>query len=238
VRVRRIMLTLVALAVATQATACGARTGIAATPAGTASPTVSSVAPSTSAVARPLVIPDLEPSRFLQKADLGSGSYVGLENVLPADRQARLVSRACGTGPASEELVIERATMSSTYQLDGRPGGVDEIITRYQMGGAAQYLAEITAGVATCARVDHSESVWSEHSMVATGFAGDGSILVKTDTYSPPTDYSSGHNIQYQAVVRGDDAVLILVVAGWESTNPERGHADQLIDAAWARATA
>jgi hypothetical protein len=123
------------------------------------------------------------------------------------------------------------------YQLDSRPGEVAEIITRYQVGGATHYLTETSAGVTTCARVDHSESVWSEHTIVATGFAGDTSILIMQERFSPPTTYNSGHTISYQAVVRGGDAVLILVVDGSESSNPEREHVDQLIKAAVARAS-
>ncbi len=244
-RTRSSLVAFVALAALSQAAACAAEPAApgAAPPSGTsptpiASPSLTvSPSPSTSTVlAGPFVVSDVKPSRFLQRTDVGSPDYYVPATPLQPDQQAGIVGGACAKAPESDELVIERASIGSLYQLDARPGMVAEIITRYQAGGAAQYLTEINAGVTTCARVDHSATVWSEYTIVAAGFAGDASILIMEQRFSPPTTYSSGHMILYQAVVRGGDAVLILQVSGWESSNPGRGHVDQLIKAAVERA--
>jgi len=244
-RTRSALVAFVALAAVSQAAACAAAPTAPSTgsPSGTsttpvASPSLAvSPSPSTSTVlAGPFVVSDVKPSRFLQRVDVGSPDYYVPATQLQPDREARIVGGACAKAPESDELVIERASIGSMYQLDARPGEVAEIVTRYQTGGAAQYLTEISAGVMTCARVDHSPSVWSEYTIVATGFAGDASMLIMQEEFSPPTTASSGHTISYQAVVRGGDAVLILVVSGAESSNAERVHVDRLIKAAVERA--
>ena len=112
-------------------------------------------------------------------------------------------------------------------------GHVSEVLTLYHPGGAAQYMSELTAAVATCAT-----NTGTTRTVAAKSFAGDDSILIFTtfmgggSGQTPvPTPSSS-----YRAVIRADDVVMVLEVQPLESGLTQRETMDTMIDIAIKRA--
>ena len=107
------------------------------------------------------------------------------------------------------------------------------MLTLYRPGGAAQYIAELTAAVATCpTKAEKTRTV------AARSFAGDESVLILEEFVGGgsgqtpvPTPSSS-----YRAVIRADDVVMLLYVGPLESGLTQRETIDTMIDIAIKRA--
>jgi hypothetical protein len=107
------------------------------------------------------------------------------------------------------------------------------MLTLYRPGGAAQYMSEVAAAVATCAT--NREST---RTVAARSFAGDESLLI-LDSFlgggsgQTPMPIPSS---SYRAVIRTGDVVMVLVVEPLESGLTERQTSDTMIDIAITRA--
>jgi hypothetical protein len=146
-----------------------------------------------------------------------------------------MVTTPCAAAaPASEALVVDRnATNMSFGFQEPMHSTVSEVLTLYRPGGAAQYMSELTAAVATCAT-----STEIRRTVAAESFAGDESVLI----FSTFQGGGSGQtpipipSSSYRAVIRADDVVMVLDVEPLESGLIQRETIDTMIDIAIKRA--
>jgi hypothetical protein len=232
---RRRLLALTVLAVASGCTAPAASPSTAPAPSVSAAPAVPSPTPT-------LVVGDVTPARVLQVAD-GGRDPLGYGAM--RDEFIATVRPPCATAAgASEALIVKRATATMSYRFSPPPsdsfdGDVDELLTRYQNDGAARLVAEWWAGVAACPHEQVGQNT-RDHTVLGTGFAGNESILISTVSSGPGPGppgitFSATH---YTAIIRIGDAAIVLRVFGWESTSAKPEDAERLVQAAVARATA
>lgn len=91
-----------------------------------------------------------------------------------------------------------------------------ERVEVFASGWAVRSLEDVRRVVAACTRYEYGEhspgapGFRESHAIVDSGFAGDESILVKTDRVDVP----GAASVRYTAVVRRGDRVVTLAVAG------------------------
>jgi hypothetical protein len=235
--VRRTLLVLTVLAVGSGCTSPAPSPSTAAPT--SAPPTSSAPAPTPTPT---LTVGDITPARVLQVADGGRDPY-GYGPVR-AEQVAAILRPPCATtAGASEALMAKRATATMSYRFSPPPfdaleGDVSEVLTRYRNDGATRLVAEWRTALAGCAR-EQVDQVTSDHTVAATGFAGDESILISTVRKGPaPGPGATFTATSYRAVIRIGDAAIVLQVTGWELTSAKREDVDRFVRATLTRATA
>lgn len=131
--------------------------------------------------------------------------------------------------------MIDRNAIGMSFGFPAQQvyGHVSEVLTLYGRGGAAQYMSELTAAVATC-----PTNTEITRRVAARSFAGDESVLIFTTIQwggsgqTPEPQPSS----RYLAVIRADDVVMVLEVGPLDSGLTERETIDTMIDIAIKRA--
>jgi hypothetical protein len=206
-------------------------------------PATSTLATAAAPSSPPLVVPDVTPARFLQLSDGGYDAHGGRE--IPAENQAALLANACGAPATSEQKLIERSSFSMSYRFSDPEwtydGDVEEIISRYEPGGAAEYLTEIEQAVASCPHKAYSDSPATvDYAIVPAAVVGNDSVLITEYVDSHPTEFKP-YRTSYttmKMIIRAGDATILLRVTGWEGSDVKREHLDRLVQAALTRATA
>jgi hypothetical protein len=258
---RTVAVALAALAAATSACtstppagSAAPTTSVASTPP-TASPSAASTPTATASPEPPVPtfaltgIPAVTADRLLRVADNGGKPPQAGVTAVPPGFIAGELSPPCATAAPNEAMLAERVSISLPYRAHDTnispdndvlfDGAVNEILSRYQPGGGAQFLAAWKAAVPACPHEDFAATrTVSDHVVVGTGFAGPDSILVRTiSAGSPDQPYSDPHT-SYVAVIRSGDVIILLSFAGYEGGSASRIDVDRLIGAALARATA
>jgi hypothetical protein len=219
-------------------TGCDGPTGATTDPTSPGSPALgtagsSDATPTAARPARPVLIPDASARRLIQDGDTPQG---GGRESLSLARQLAVVTPPCATAaPASEALEVERNAIGTSFGFPAQQiyGHVSEVLTLYGPGGAAQYMSEVTAALATCAT-----NTQTTRTIAARSFAGDESVLI----FSTFMGGGSGQtpvpipSSSYRAVIRADDVVMVLDVGPLESGLTQRETMDTMIDIAIKRA--
>lgn len=178
------------------------------TPAGSSPPTSSAAQPqvsaSTTGRARPKSIPD---SAFMQ-----DGMVDGLlgDEILP---------ELCDATYASDAKVQVRRSKHVTYQINPTPGATpdgtfDQTITVYRSTGAREFMAQVRAAVANCAKDGNDR-----YKMVSAPKHGDDSFTFEKryPTVDPDGKPIGGDDVRLISVVRLGDVVTVLYERGWEA---------------------
>jgi hypothetical protein len=234
-----------AVATITATTSAAASTSVVASPSASAIASAEPPVPTFALTLTPAVTAD----RLLRVSD--NGGRPPQSGVAPVGAAfiAGDLSPPCATAAPNEAALAERVSISLPYRASDSnispdndvlfDGAVNEILSRYQPGGAAQFLAAWKTAVAACPHEEFSATrTVSDHTVVGTGFAGPDSVLVRTISGGPPDQPYSDPQTSYVAVIRSGDVIILLSFAGYEGGSASRTDVDRLIGAALTRATA
>jgi hypothetical protein len=155
---------------------------------------------------RPPVIRD---EALLQPEDLNGATPTpltddgNLETVLPP--------RPCAGGPfPSTALRRSYRSVMAFYGVDERPHVSQEHVAVYHSDGAHRYLGELRTALRACDGPDQSGASWT---VLATGVAGDESLLLRRRTY---IDYVGAYQSTYLMVARIGRVLVVVHDVGWE----------------------
>jgi hypothetical protein len=120
----------------------------------------------------------------------------------------------CTDGPY-RSTALRRADrgIMALVDVDGSPEVVMEHVAIYRGNGAHKYLRELRRAIAACDTSDPQEAVWT---VLATGVAGDESMLLSLRTY---VDYADTYHYTYVLVARVGRALVVLADVGWETAS-------------------
>lgn len=146
----------------------------------------------------------------------------------------------CSSGEFDSDSAIEARRSAGLYvdhypATGPYPSQLDQTITRYAGDGARRYLADLRSAIDRCPSIRRNGTIY-RHRIVASGFAGDESLLI-TRTFL--TRYIEEQPLYeatyYVAVVRVGDTVTVLYDQGWESAPSPRAELETLADRAALR---
>jgi hypothetical protein len=104
----------------------------------------------------------------------------------------------------------DRAVMA-VVGIDERPTVVVEHVATYRANGAHRYLRDLRRALAVCGGIDEEGGRWT---VLATGVAGDESLLLRHRTY---LDYADMYHNTYLTVARIGRVLVVVADAGWET---------------------
>jgi len=184
------------------------------------------------APSRPVSIADASAGRLLQASD--APSTYGREPLSAAELAASARLPCATTDAATDAQVLDRNGMTMSFGLQPSQGfdsQAFQTLTLYRPGGAAQYMSDLGAALATCP-ADQGRSYAAD----ASNFAGDESVLIRVNP-APPSDPAIPYTASwYQVVMRAGDVVMILKVTPFESGSVPRQTIDTMLDLAISRA--
>ena len=156
-----------------------------ATPSGSPSPTSTpSATPTTSPPGTGGPIP---PEALLTPADVGTG-YARYRNEIDDHRTIEMMLSYCGQ---SDGAAREHRLWNEKWDISRGTGVyVSEEVSRYEPGWAARHMRDIRAAAPRCPTIDQggNPEFRSTFTVVATDFAGTGSILIR-DVDKNQTEY-------------------------------------------------
>jgi hypothetical protein len=151
-------------------------------------------------------IPD---AAMLQAADL----YGATPTAVTDDYWSALrPPQPCATrGYPSAALRRTDRAITALIGIDERPTVIMEDVATYRATGAHRYLRDLRRAVAACTGPDEQGRTWS---VLATGVAGDESVLLRLREY---IDYAETFKDSYVLVARVGRALVVLADVGWET---------------------
>jgi hypothetical protein len=168
-------------------------------------------APAAHSFVRQPVIPD---RAMLQPADMRGA----VPSPVTDDYWAALrPPQPCAAAPYPSTVLrrTDRA-VTAMVAVNERPSVVLHDVAVYRPGGAHRYLRELRRAVAACERPGPDAARWS---VLATGVAGDESVLLRKREY---VDYAEVDKDTFMLVARVGRALVVVADAGWEEGDGHR----------------
>jgi hypothetical protein len=158
--------------------------------------------------------PAIPDAALLQPHDLHGATFQPLTD--DGYWSGLLPPRPCAGGPFGS-TALRRADRSGVALFgvddDGPPNAIVEHVATYRSNGAHRYMRELRRALRACDGLDQHGTRWT---VLATGIAGDESLLLRRRTY---LDYAGTYQNTYLMVARTGRVLVVVHDTGWETAS-------------------